>query len=178
MSKYVHGLCVMRAQPFHIGHQRIIDKMLDDCEYATVVLGSIQEQGTSRNPLSFELRKEMIQNIYASQIKEGKLIVVGLHDINNSAEWGKFVVDFIKRTFPELPKSEVYYAGSNYDAHWFAGVIKHIEIIERNDNSFVFVSGTMIRDMIRYGDTRWKDFIAKENHKLLEDYFVERKGII
>ena len=61
--KYIHGLCIMRAQPFHIGHQKLIDKMLRECERVTVVLGSIQEQGTSRNPLNYTTRKKMIQNI-------------------------------------------------------------------------------------------------------------------
>ena len=65
--KYVHGLCIMRAQPFHIGHQKLIDKMLRECERVTVVLGSIQEQGTSRNPLNYTTRKKMIQNIYRSK---------------------------------------------------------------------------------------------------------------
>ena len=61
--KYEHGLTIMRAQPFHIGHQKLIDKMLNDCERVTVVLGSIQEQGTARNPLNYTTRKKMIQNI-------------------------------------------------------------------------------------------------------------------
>ena len=65
--KYTHGLCIMRAQPFHIGHQKLIDKMLRECERVTVGLGSIQEQGTARNPLNYTTRKKMIQNIYRSK---------------------------------------------------------------------------------------------------------------
>ena len=30
--KYKHGLTIMRAQPFHIGHALLIDRMLKDCE--------------------------------------------------------------------------------------------------------------------------------------------------
>ena len=33
--KYKHGLSIMRAQPFHIGHAKMIDKMLRECEQVT-----------------------------------------------------------------------------------------------------------------------------------------------
>ena len=56
--KYKHGLSIMRAQPFHIGHAKMIDKMLRECEQVTIVLGSIQEQGTERNPLNYTTRKK------------------------------------------------------------------------------------------------------------------------
>lgn len=56
--KYQHGLSIMRAQPFHIGHARLIDRMLRECEKVTIILGSIQEQGTERNPLNYTTRKK------------------------------------------------------------------------------------------------------------------------
>ena len=86
--KYIHGLTIMRAQPFHIGHQKLIDKMLEECDKVCVVLGSIQEQGTERNPLNYTTRKKMIQNIYRTKPEYERLKVVGLFDINNPAEWG------------------------------------------------------------------------------------------
>ncbi|MBR1825668.1 MAG: adenylyltransferase/cytidyltransferase family protein [Alphaproteobacteria bacterium] len=176
--KYIHGFCIMRAQPFHIGHQKIIDQMLKECERVTVALGSIQEQGTSRNPLNYTTRKKMIQNIYRGKPEYDRLKIIGLFDINNPAEWGDFVIDFLKESFPDLPLPEVYYAGSAYDAHWFKEHFKHIELVDRTDQNFPFVTGTMVRDMIKFGDKRWKNFIAPENHHLLEEHFTKKKGII
>ena len=97
--KYKHGFCIMRAQPFHIGHQKIIDQMLKECERVTVALGSIQEQGTPRNPLNYTTRKKMIQNIYRDTPEYERLKIIGLFDINNPAEWGEFVLDFMKESF-------------------------------------------------------------------------------
>ena len=87
--KYKHGLSIMRAQPFHIGHAKMIDKMLRECEQVTIVLGSIQEQGTERNPLNYTTRKKMIQNVYrnrpeylpsaASSERPGSLLFFFLH---------------------------------------------------------------------------------------------------
>ena len=104
--KYQHGLSIMRAQPFHIGHQKLVDRMLKECERVTIVLGSIQEQGTARNPLNYTTRKKMIQNIYRSRPEYERLKIIGLFDINNPAEWGEYVLDFIAESFPDLPRPD------------------------------------------------------------------------
>lgn len=176
--KYKHGLCIMRAQPFHIGHQKIIDQMLSECERVTIALGSIQEQGTERNPFNYTTRKKMIQNIYRNHPRYSLLKIIGLFDINNPAEWGDFVIDFLQESFPDIPLPDVYYAGSAYDAHWFKDCCKHIELVNRTDPSFPFVTGTMVRDMLKFGDQRWKNFIAPVNHHIIEEYFNKKKGII
>ena len=176
--KYKRGLCIMRAQPFHIGHQKLVDRMLKECERVTIALGSIQEQGTARNPLNYTTRKKMIQNIYRDKQEYERLKIIGLFDINNPAEWGEFVLDFMKESFPDLPLPEVYYAGSAYDAHWFKDCFEHIELEDRTDPNFPFVTGTMVRDMIRFGDERWKNFIDPANYHIIEEYFSKKKGII
>lgn len=176
--KYKHGLTIMRAQPFHIGHQKLIDQMLADCERVTVALGSIQEQGTERNPFNYTTRKKMIQNVYRDKPEYDRLKIIGLFDINNPAEWGSFVLDFLKESFADIPLPDAYYAGSQYDAHWFKGHIKNICLVDRTDPSFPFVSASMVRDMLKFGDARWKNFIAPSNQHILEEYFNKKKGII
>ena len=57
-QKYVAGLAVMRAQPLHIGHIKLINRMLDECKKVIILLGSVQEQGTERNPYPYVLRKK------------------------------------------------------------------------------------------------------------------------
>lgn len=176
--KYKHGLSIMRAQPFHIGHARLIDRMLAECEKVTIVLGSIQEQGTERNPLNYTTRKKMIQNLYRSRPEYARLKVIGLFDINNPAEWAEYVLDFMNESLPDLGRPDVYYAGSSYDAHWFKAAFKNMEYVDRTDETFPFVTGTMVRDMIKFGDQRWKKFIHQENHSLIEDHFYKKKAII
>lgn len=100
--KYQHGLSIMRAQPFHIGHARLIDRMLRECEKVTIILGSIQEQGTERNPLNYTTRKKMIQNVYRHRPEYERLKVIGLFDINNPAEWAEYVLDFMNESLPQL----------------------------------------------------------------------------
>ena len=176
--KYQHGLTIMRAQPFHIGHQKLIDQMLNDCAHITIALGSIQEQGTKTNPLNYMTRKKMIQNIYKNTPEYTRLRIIGLFDINNPLQWGEFVMDFIKDNLADLPLPDAYYAGSEYDAHWFRDYIKNICLIDRTDPNFPFVTGTMVREMIKFQDKRWKNFINPVNHELIEEYFNKKKGII
>lgn len=166
--KYKHGLCVMRAQPFHIGHQRIINYMLRDCAQVIVVLGSIQESGTERNPFDYETRKRMITNVYQNSENFKRLHICGLKDINDPKEWKNYVLKCIDEKFPEISEIDVYYAGSESDAMYFKSCCKFIEIIDRNDSSFPYVSGTMVREMIKFGDKRWKEFVAPENYALIE----------
>ena len=58
------------------------------------------------------------------------------------------------------------------------GLKMHFEIEDRTDPDFPFVTGTMVRDMVKFGDKRWKNFIHPENHQLVEDHFYKKKGII
>ena len=54
MYKYNHSFIVSRFQPFHNGHKSLIDKMLNESKYGTIVLGLIQESRTDKNPFNIE----------------------------------------------------------------------------------------------------------------------------
>ena len=175
--QHKHGLVIMRAQPFHIGHEKIINRMLKECEKATVLLGSIQEHGTPKNPFNYTTRKKMIQNIYRNTPDYPRLKIMGIYDINNPIEWADYVFDFLHESIPEWGLPDVYYAGSTYDAHWFKSVVEKIELVDRTDPDFPFVSGSMIRDMLKYKDPRWKDFIHPANCDLIQNHFEHHQGI-
>ena len=93
-KKYQSGLAVMRAQPPHIGHEKLIRRMLSECDKITIILGSVQEQGTERNPYSYTQRKAMLQKIFSKE-ENARLKILGIFDINNPTEWSSFVLDFI-----------------------------------------------------------------------------------
>ncbi len=174
-QKYEAGLAVMRAQPLHIGHIKLINRMLDECKKVIILLGSVQEQGTERNPYPYVLRKKMIQTVYKDN---PQITVLGMFDINNPSQWAEFVLDFLQESLPDHPRPEVYYAGSEYDAQWFRKVFKHIVIENRIDYKFPYVSGSMVRDMIKIGDKRWKNFVPQEIHAMIEEYKPSQKGVI
>lgn len=174
MKSYQHGLTIMRAQPLHIGHERIIRQMLDKCDKVTVILGSIQEQGTARNPFSYSQRKKMILNVFEQE--RPRLKILGLFDIHNPQEWTNFVLDFLQEAAPDRGAPDAYFGGSPKDAPWVRNYFDHVECIDRTDLSFPYVSASMVRDMMSIGDERWKNFISPANYHFIEEYLANREG--
>ena len=167
------GLVVMRGQPLHYGHIRLIDESLKLCRNTYIVLGSIQESGTSRNPFEFEERKKMIKNYYTSpQIKPdiwNRLLVIGLEDIF-SLEWPNYVLDSIIDNFPDAEITDIF-GGSEYDCNWFKDYDLTFHIIDRSDIKYPFVAASMIRDMIMYKDKRWMDYVPECNWQIVAKKF-------
>ena len=49
---YDCGVVCGRFQTFHIGHESLIDTALRLCDRVLILIGSAQEYGTERNPLT------------------------------------------------------------------------------------------------------------------------------
>ena len=87
------ALTIMRLQPFHNGHKKIIDTMLQENNQVILLIGSINKTD-NKNPYSFEKRLKMVKKIYSDAIHSKKLIIKGIKDINNPPKW----VDYVKDT--------------------------------------------------------------------------------
>lgn len=169
--KYKHGLAVMRCQPLHIAHARLIQKMLDECEHVTVILGSLQEHGTIKNPFSYNDRKKMVKNVFKNNPRWNDLDVLGLADLNSEMEWADYVLGFVKDFYEDgiISLPDAYYCGSHYDGHWFRNTKMKIEMVDRTDQEFPYCSGTLVRDMCTYQDVRWKLYVHQENWEIVEN---------
>ena len=64
------ALFVTRAQPFHIGHLKVIKWILKKYDKIVIVIGSSQESKTEKNPFTFEQRKRMIENTLGFLVPE------------------------------------------------------------------------------------------------------------
>ena len=163
------GLVIMRGQPIHFGHIRLIDTALSQCRQVFVVLGSTQEFGTSRNPFSFSERKRMLKNYYSQQedVWKNKLIILGLPDIF-SLRWPKYVLEEIHKIYPDIEITSVF-GGSQYDCDWFKDLKHHI--VDRSHPDYPFASASMIRDMLTYNDKRWMDYVPECNWHIIARKF-------
>jgi len=168
-------LIVLRGQPLHVGHIRVIDTALKEHDRVFIVLGSVQEYGTSRNPFTLSERKQMIRNYYSQHITSytpnmalkgmsdwDRIRVLGLPDINNPIAWPDYVIDSIKKEFPDADLQYVY-GGTEHDCNWFMKHELNPVVVHRANQVFPFVSGAMVRDMLTYSDLRWKGYIPKCN---------------
>lgn len=171
------GLAILRAQPLHLGHIRIINKMLMEMDTVIIALGSVQERGTINNPWGARERKEMVEKIYGknSKIK----IIDDLKDINavSKVDWAIYVIGILldKR----LPIPTHYYAGTEHDASWFSELNHkfgkntiNIEIVDRHHSDYM-MSGTDIRKAISTDNDEWSDFVPSVLIDYIEETFPE-----
>jgi cytidyltransferase-like protein len=165
----VDGLIVMRAQPLHYGHIRLIEEALKECRSVFIVLGSVQEFGTSRNPFTYSERKKMIKNYFKDNPLWERINIIGLKDIF-SLEWPNYVISSVLDRYPDADLTEVY-GGSKYDCDWFKDHTLISHILDRADNNYPYVSASMIRDMLMYKDVRWMNYVPKCNHQIVAKKF-------
>lgn len=59
------GVFVGRFQPFHDGHKRCIEKILQNCERCIVLMRETDK--TEKNPFDFEKRKAMIRAAFPNE---------------------------------------------------------------------------------------------------------------
>lgn len=170
MFKYKHGFCIVRCQPFHIGHNRLIKKMVEECEQCTVLIGSAQESGTEKNPLPYFTRKKMIQNVWRKQDAYNRLRIIGIKDVIN-VSWPDYVLETIYKDNPSSSKVDVMYVGNKMEYQLFENKVPNVEECSRTTQDYPFLSGNMVRDMIILKDDRWRDLVHQENIELIEKSF-------
>lgn len=171
--KYNHGMLVMRCQPFHLGHQRIIDQALKECSLVTILLGSMQKKD-DLNPWSYHQRKQMLLNVYSNvHGNEKRLNIFGICDIGDQGRWGEHCIQYVQYCY-EIDLGLMYqtidavYAGCKHDISWYQDDVENKVIIDRCDPKQIHVSGTMIRELIMLGDDRWKNYVSRMNHDFIE----------
>lgn len=165
----VDGLVVLRAQPLHFGHIRVVDAALNECERVFIVLGSTQESGTSTNPFTFYERKKMLRNYFEIESLWEQLRVIGLRDIF-SLRWPAYVLEEIAKWHHDTNITKVF-GGSQYDCDWFKEQKLEAHIVDRTDSSIPFLSASMLRDMLTYRDPRWMDYIPRCNWEMVAKKF-------
>ena len=172
MFKFKHGFCILRCQPFHIGHDRLIKKMMEECEFGTVLIGSAQESGTENNPLPYFIRKKMIQNVWRKSEAYPRLRIEPVKD-SQLIPWNVNVIETIRKAQPDLPQPDIMYVGHEKEYLFFKNNVPNVGVCSRTTQEFPFLSGNMVRDMIMLRDERYKQFVHPENIELIEKNFYE-----
>ena len=82
-----YGLVIGRFQPFHFGHQHIINEILLDGKTPIVLIGDDGGKDTEKNPLSVAQRMELIEQVFPDIC-----IKVSVEDQPDWDEWFEKVV--------------------------------------------------------------------------------------
>lgn len=161
-----------RFQLMHKGHEELVNTALKMCDRILILVGSSQEVGTQRNPFDIETRISMIKEIYL----QDNVVVKPLSDLTNeddiTPEWGKYVIENIKRYIYKTPELMIY-GNDEARSKWFdTDDIKDItEIIV--PRSRLPISATMLRQALLEDD---KETWFKYHNSRLHKYYDSIRG--
>lgn len=152
------GLLLGRMQPFHKGHQEIINEILLDGRIPIIVLGSSEEdRDLTKNPLTYAQRKELIRLVYPNV----PMIFVRSEDHTSWDTWFYHLTISIRTTLQhefdyygklrdevvfyyhnkEVDRTSFYFKGKNYSDTFYTDIFtqsgfmvsKEIEFPDRED---------------------------------------------
>lgn len=147
------ALVVGRFQPFHKGHQALIDAALDAAARVVVAIGSSQEEGTSLNPFSFEERARMVEAVYGDAVD-----VVAVPDIHDPPNWVAHVRD-------RVGAFDVFYGNDRSTSHLFeAAGVRTVDpgLVDRDR-----YEATTLRARMASGDPSWENDVPAPVASLL-----------
>ena len=190
-----------RFQPFHIGHQEVINKALTLAEKVIVLVGSSGQPRTIKNPFTFEERRKMILNTYgftnvsSANIDFKKISIAPLHDQKyNDQAWAASVQAIVQEEvtkafgWSDMPRKGGIIGHSKDESSYYLQLFPQWEIVDHALNEIVhatdirtlyfeqkfrFLEGVVPREVNEYL-TKFKDSMYE--YKLLceEQEFIEK----
>lgn len=166
------GVVIGRFGPETLGHTMLFDTSLSLCRRTFIIVGSAQERGTLRNPLSVETRIKLIRETYPEE-PESRLAIGGLNDMTNeldiNVDWGKYLKSNVENRFSKFA-SLMIYGNDEFRSKWFAP-----EDLTETDEYIIArsrlpISATMVRGYLTIDDERnWQ----KCSHELIHYLYKE-----
>ncbi len=138
----MRGLYIGRFQPYHLGHQAVLEKIAREMDEIVIVIGSAQESHTLENPFTAGERMEMIYAALGQGDLRNKCFVVPLKDINRNAVW----VSHLKSM---VPRFDVVFSNNSLVVQLFSEArveVRNPPMYQRDA-----YSGTAIRRLMREG---------------------------
>jgi nicotinamide-nucleotide adenylyltransferase len=159
----MRGLYIGRFQPYHLGHQAVLNKIAQEVEEIVIVIGSAQESHTPENPFTGGERMEMI---YAALSEIGLRecsVVTPLQDIQRNSVW-------VSHLRSMVPRFGVVYSNNPLVIQLMseAGIeIRRSPMYQREQ-----YSGTVIRKLMRDGG-EWSGLVPDS----VADFIREIGGV-
>lgn len=112
-----------RFQPFHRGHEYVLNRALSTSDHVIVLIGSAFQARTIKNPFTFAERSEMIKNWFTQSGHAGQS-GLSIHPLTdspyNDALWIQQVQEIVSGVEESIGPAEVHITGSNRDeSTWY-----------------------------------------------------------
>ena len=152
----MRGLIIGRFQPYHLGHQVVVHKIVDELDEIVIVVGSAQESHTIDNPFTAGERLTMIYSALGDL--RSRCYCIPVPDLKRNAIWASHVMSM-------TPDFDVVFSNNPLVLELFseAGIDVRRPPLYRRD----VYSGTKIRKlMLEDGD--WRSLVPQPVAHIIE----------
>jgi len=108
-TKKEYGVFIGRCQPFHLGHQAILNEIMLDGKKPIIILGS-SDKKDERNPLSFKERKYLINKVY----NDNEVIIIEQPDNEDWDTWVEEIIETLS-SISEIDNVTLYHHNKECD---------------------------------------------------------------
>ena len=154
---YGLGIIVGRFQTLHVGHEYMIRMATALCDRVLIFIGSSQEEGTEKNPFSYELRKDLLATVFGDSVMIYPLPDIG---VGNNGNWGDYVIENAEKVCGMRP-DHLISGKEERRRDWFDGV-EGLDISELYIPKTIDISASEMREFFLEDDSRsWKRYVDR-----------------
>jgi len=162
-----------RFQPLHKGHEKAIKDLLKKYQKIVIAIGSINKPRSYKNPFTYYERKKMFEIVFFTEIKKGRIKVIGIKDYHNDEKWAYALI--------RKAKFDIVATGNSWTARCFKGKrkVERIKLYKRK-----IYCAKIIRNLMLNGDMSWTKRVNKKLVKYIisiitKNYFkVLKNGLV
>jgi len=143
------ALFIGRFQPFHHGHQKVVERLLELYDEVIIAIGSAESSFTEDNPFSAGERVDMIRLAFTPE-QLSRLVIIPVRDVQDHSLWANHLKSYV-------PSFRVVHSNNPLVTELFdkAGVkVVPIEYVDRG-----LKEGRLIRELMAQGKDEWKKHV-------------------
>lgn len=153
----MRGLYIGRFQPYHLGHQAVIQKIAEEVDEIVIVVGSAEVSHTPDNPFTAGERMTMICG--ALENLRDRCYIIPLQDVDRNAVWVSHVRSM-------TPAFDLVYSNNPLVVELFTE--EGIEVRKPSMYGRESYSGTAIRKLMTEGGD-WKSLVPERVASVITD---------
>ena len=181
--QYDYVVFIGRFEPFHIGHQEVVQRALEIAERVIILVGSSNQPRTIKNPWTFANRKEMISSVFEEETScrsgdtfRPRISILPLRDFrsdNNiwAAQVQEVVDAEVTKTFSwsDYPRKGALIGHEKDSSSFYLRMFPQWQLVDHNMNEVVHA--TDIRKLYFESNIRYLSSIVPEGvYKYLQEF--------